>query len=276
MKLLVLVVAALYACAHAGVTIQNEIGDNIKAHLGRQELQFHAGSTVITDDDQQLIAELQTRETQDRNLVANAIRDALEGFRDDVINGNDVLPPLDPFHVPHIGPFEYSATAIRVRGNLHNFQMEGLRWYVVDHVTFNTLRLALGVQITVPWLTFTGSYDAFARVALVTHNAGGNYRVFINRLQTSVDVRVGTNILGGGTLILRELNIDIVIHNINIQIDGMVGSSLLNNMINAWVQNMAQNLLRDELEAFSQLLSQQLFDVVAEFLANFTLDDLLG
>lgn len=44
----------------------------------------------------------------------------------------------------------------RARGTLHDFRMQGLGGYIVDDVTFNILRLALGVQTTIPRLTFTG------------------------------------------------------------------------------------------------------------------------
>lgn len=56
----------------------------------------------------------------------------------------------------------------------------------------------------------------------------------------------------------------------------MVGSSILNSMINSMVQNAAHNLLVEELHLISEWLSVELFDVINDFLSNFTLDDLLG
>lgn len=45
-----------------------------------------------------------------RSLIAQLIQDALDGFRDVVINGNDALPPLDPLELDHVGPLQYSDT----------------------------------------------------------------------------------------------------------------------------------------------------------------------
>lgn len=65
-----------------------------------------------------------TLEYQQRSLIAETIRNTLEGFRDVVINGNDVVPVLDPFVIDHIGPFLYTNTGyvsytILVRAVLH-------------------------------------------------------------------------------------------------------------------------------------------------------------
>lgn len=51
--------------------------------------------------------------------------------------------------------------SVRAKVGVNNFRAEGLRWYVVDHVTFNALRLNLGAQVTLPWLTVTGKYLAY-------------------------------------------------------------------------------------------------------------------
>lgn len=56
----------------------------------------------------------------------------------------------------------------------------------------------------------------------------------------------------------------------------MVGSNILNGMINSLVQDIAHNLLVEELHTVAELLSRELFDTINELLSNFTLDDLLG
>lgn len=56
----------------------------------------------------------------------------------------------------------------------------------------------------------------------------------------------------------------------------MVGSSILNGVINTMVQNAARNVLVDELHVIGDMLTRELFDVINDVLGNFTLDDLLG
>lgn len=60
-----------------------------------------AGSALVNEDDQQFAQ---------RNAAADLIRNLLEGLRPVVINGNDVLPPLDPLQVPTLGPIQVSTT----------------------------------------------------------------------------------------------------------------------------------------------------------------------
>lgn len=45
-----------------------------------------------------------------RNAVADIIEDALESFRDVVINGNESVPPLDPLVVESAGPVDMEMT----------------------------------------------------------------------------------------------------------------------------------------------------------------------
>ncbi|XP_013193210.1 uncharacterized protein LOC106137022 isoform X2 [Amyelois transitella] len=227
------------------------------------------------NEDTKLTSELVALNEQQRSLIADQIRNVLEGFRDVVINGNDDLPPLDPLVVDSIGPFAYRTAGIRVTGNINKLHADGLRWYVVDEVTFNALRLAFGVHLTLPWLNANGSYDAQARILLLNHSAGGNFRVFVNRLEVGVDIRVGTNLLAGH-LVLRELAIKIDIHDTLIQIDGIFGSAVLNNLISDLVQNITQDTIQNELQNISELLSEELFDSINEILKDYTLADILG
>ncbi|XP_072936247.1 uncharacterized protein [Epargyreus clarus] len=197
----------------------------------------------------------------------------LESFRDVVINGNDDVPPLDPLVINHLGPFVYTYTGVRMTANVRNFRMEGLRWYVVNDVRFDLLRLTTRIGMTVPWLVLTGAYDATAVIGFISHRSGGNFRIFINRVDVDVNARLGTNILGGH-LLLRELNINLDVHDVQIQIHGLTGSSVLNNLINALVQSVTRDFINNEMENVSQMISEALFDVINEFLKDFTLDDL--
>lgn len=45
-----------------------------------------------------------------RNFIEDLILDALENARDVIINGNAVLPPLDPLTIDQLGPYRYSTT----------------------------------------------------------------------------------------------------------------------------------------------------------------------
>lgn len=78
--------------------------------MGRRQLRLKASSPEIeaSDSDKLLSSELVELERSQRNLVADAIKDLLESFRVVVINGNEDVPPLDPFYVAQIGPFSYS------------------------------------------------------------------------------------------------------------------------------------------------------------------------
>ncbi|KAL0850034.1 hypothetical protein ABMA28_011941 [Loxostege sticticalis] len=258
MRVAFLVLLSLLAFTNAGPAIQNN-------------LEF--GDELSLEDN--VVGFYNTLEYQQRSLIAETIRNTLEGFRDVVINGNDVVPVLDPFVIDHIGPFLYTNTGVRGEGNVRNLRVEGLKWYLVDRVNFNAFRLTLGVQITVPWIITTADYDARASVAFFTHNAGGNIRVFVNRLVVSVDLRLGTNIFGG-SLFLRQLDIKLDIHDTHIQLTGMFGSSLVNNFISSMVQSVTQEVIQSQLETVSQTVSEQLFDVINEFLKDFTIADISG
>ncbi|KAJ2943795.1 hypothetical protein O0L34_g8115 [Tuta absoluta] len=268
MKVVTLLALALCGLAYATAgNVQQEFVDKVETHLGSQELHLHAGSDLVTEADQLASATLAELET--RGLIADSIKALLESFR-------DVIEPLDPLHFDQIGPFSFDATGIRIFAEVRNFDLTGIKWYIVDQVTFSTLRLAFSSRVIIPWITATGQYDAEARIGFIGHSAGGSYRFFVNRLQTSVDIRVGTNIFGGGTLILRELDIDVKINDVTVQITGMVGSSMLNNIINSMVQNAAQTILVDQMQGISQTLSRELFDAVNDYLSRFSLDDIFG
>ncbi|XP_053601407.1 uncharacterized protein LOC128670065 [Plodia interpunctella] len=271
-------VVFLVACVYAhGAVRYPAREDNEPLQLRILPTQIHTTTVGVqnTADDELLASELALLNNQQRNLIEDQIANLLEGFRDVVINGNENIPPLDPVELQQIGPFSYSSNGIRVTGYINDLHADGLRWYIVDEVTFNALRLALGVRVTLPWLRVNGSYDANARILLLRHDAGGNFRVFVNRVEVSVDLRVGTNILAGH-LVLRELDIKIDIHDTLIQIDGLVGSPVLNNIISGLVQSITQAVIQNELEKVSQMLSEQLFDTINEVLKDYTIADILG
>ncbi|KAJ8734880.1 hypothetical protein PYW08_014130 [Mythimna loreyi] len=281
MKILCLVTLLVCALAH-GANVEYEDLPLVKEAENHLEgLQFElallsADHDAVTEADELLSKELQALEGQGRSLVADAIADLIEGFRDVVINGNDDIPPLDPLDIPLIGPFEVQASlTTRASVSINNFKMEGLRWYVLDKITFNAVRLSFGAHVTIPWLTFTGTYDASARIGLLNHRAGGAFRIFAHRIEVGLDMRVGTNILGGH-LFLRELDIKIDIHDTHIQIHGMTGSNVINAFINNYIQNLTQELIQTELENVSKILSEELFEVINEVLKDYTINDILG
>ncbi|CAH1643362.1 unnamed protein product [Spodoptera littoralis] len=274
MKLLCLVSLLVCAFAH-GAEVDNDIlsaVDHVENHLENTHLQLHflANEENVSEDAPALeYSDKQTR------LVTDAIAQMIEDFRDVVINGNDDLPPLDPLEVPVIGPFDYKAPATTAQVTVNNFRMEGLQWYVLDSITFNAIRLAFGAHITIPWITATGTYDARARIGLLSHRAGGNFRIFAHRIEVGLDMRVGTNLFGGH-LFLRELNIKIDIHDTHIQIHGMTGSNIINGFINGMIQNITQDLIQSEMENVSQMISEELFDVINDVLKDFTINDIMG
>ncbi|KAJ8733932.1 hypothetical protein PYW07_014483 [Mythimna separata] len=279
MKILCLVVLLVCALARGANVEYEDLPqvESVENHLeGLQfELNRLSPDHEVTEADKLLISELQTSEGQGRSLVADAIADLIEGFRDVVINGNDDIPPLDPLVIPVIGPFDFQAPATTASVTINDFRKEGLRWYVLDKITFNAIRLSFAAHITIPWITVTGTYDARARLGLITHRAGGGFRVFAHRIEVGLDMRVGTNILGGH-LFLRELDIRIDIHDTHIQLHGMTGSSIINAFINNYVQNLTQELIQSEMENVSKMLSEELFDVINEILKDYTINDILG
>ncbi|XP_063634751.1 uncharacterized protein LOC134805345 [Cydia splendana] len=274
MKAMFVVPLLLCAWAHAGSIHQKSEANRI----GVNDLQVNmlARDNVFSKDDQLIATELDAMDTVARNAFENRIRILLESFRDVVINGNDNFPILDPLILGPLGPVAVDiAPGTRANFVIPYFHLDGLRWYVVDDVTFSPLRLTVGLHVTVPWLTFTGNYEAEARLGfLILHRAGGNYRVFINRLEVGVDLRLGTNLLGGH-LLLRELNIKIDIQDVNIRIEGMLGSNVLNNLINHFVQSITRDVVQNEMQNLSKLLSEELFDVINEVLKDYTLADIL-
>lgn len=72
------------------------------------KLNLLAREHEVTKDDELLITQLTSYEH--RNSVADIIKDALEGLRHIVYNGNDDIPILDPLHIPQLGPYEYIIT----------------------------------------------------------------------------------------------------------------------------------------------------------------------
>ncbi|XP_026726201.1 uncharacterized protein LOC113492752 [Trichoplusia ni] len=275
MKLLCLVTLLVCAGAQAA-TLNNEafpMEDTVEKRLENTHV---ALNLVGKDGDVAEAPELTTAlKAENRNVVTDAIEGLLEEIRDVIINGNDDLPPLDPLVVDVIGPLDYDASGVRGEITINNLNIDGLRWFVVDDISFNPLRLSFGIHITVPWITVTGSYDARTRVGFLTHRAGGNFRVFAHRIEVGVDLRLGTNLFGGH-LVLRELDIKIDIHDTHIQITGMTGSNLVNGFISNMVQNISQDLIQSEMENVSNLLSEELFDVINDVLKDYTLADILG
>ncbi|KAH9634158.1 hypothetical protein HF086_001360 [Spodoptera exigua] len=274
MKFLCLLSLLVCAFAH-GAEVENDLlsaVNHVENHLENTHLQLH-----FLSNDENVSEDVPVLESADRQprLVTDAIAQLIEDFRDVVINGNDDVPPLDPLEIPVIGPFDYKAPATTAQVTVNNFRMEGLRWYVLDTITFNPIRLAFGAHITIPWITVTGTYDARARLGLLSHRAGGNFRIFAHRIEVGLDMRVGTNLFGGH-LILRELNIKIDIHDTHIQISGMTGSNVINSFINGMIQNITQDLIQSEMENVSQMLSEELFDIINEVLKDYTIADIMG
>ncbi|XP_075983510.1 uncharacterized protein LOC142981456 [Anticarsia gemmatalis] len=281
MKLLCLIALTVCAIAH-GANLQNEIlppGISVTKDLENSHYELAVEAQNIAEIKEVDLSESQVQaleEVLSFRLISGAIAEILEEFRDIVINGRDDVPPLDPLVIPIIGPFEYRTVGVVAEGQINNFRMEGLRWFVADRINVNAARLTFGITLTVPWLTITGSYDARARVALISHRAGGNIRIFANRIDIDLDMRMGTNIFGGGHLVLRELNIKIDIHDTQINITGMTGSALINNFISATIQNVSQEIIQNEMENVSRIISEELFDVINDVLKDFTVSDIFG
>ncbi|CAH0600333.1 unnamed protein product [Chrysodeixis includens] len=275
MKLLCLVTLLVCAAAQAA-NLNNEafqMEDNVEKRLENTQVVLNL---VSDDPDIAEAPELRAaQEPENRNVVTDAIENLLEDIRDVIIHGNEDLPPLDPLEIDVIGPLNYDASGVKGDITINNLNVQGIRWFVLDDISFNALRLSFGIKITVPWVTVTGSYDARTRVGFLTHRAGGNFRVFAHRIEVGVDMRMGTNLFGGH-LVLRELDIKIDIHDTHIQITGMTGSNLVNSFISNMVQNISQDLIQSEMENFSKLLSDELFDVINDVLKDYTLADILG
>ncbi|XP_028171398.1 uncharacterized protein LOC114360797 [Ostrinia furnacalis] len=158
MKVVSVVLLSILALANAGPTLQNiHFADSFQQSLSPQEyhVKLAAPDTELSVEDH-VVEYFNSLDRQERSFIGDVIKNALEGFRDVVINGNDDVPVLDPFVIDHMGPFLFTATGVRGEANIRNFRVEGLRWFLVDHVTFNALRLTLGLQVTVPWITTTG------------------------------------------------------------------------------------------------------------------------
>ncbi|CAH0406050.1 unnamed protein product [Chilo suppressalis] len=240
----------LSLCALANTTplnLDDNYFDGVTSVRNLKDLELYTSLAPDSDTEDYIAEYFSSLDIQQRNVIAQIINDALEGFRDVIVNGNDNIPPLDPFVIDQIGPFLYTALGVRATAEIRNLRVEGLRWFVVDHITFNPLRLLLGVQVTIPRITVTGSYDARARITLISHRAGGNFRVFAHRIIFGLNMRLGTS-LAGGHLFLRQLDIKIDIHDTFISIEGMTGSSILNALINSFVQSITQDVIQNEME----------------------------
>ncbi|GBP22905.1 hypothetical protein EVAR_95305_1 [Eumeta japonica] len=215
-----------------------------------------------------------------RSLVADRIKEFLENYRDAVEHGSDNHPPLDPLEIDQFGPYSFqtdSIPSIRATVNARDVTVAGLKWYVVDEVTFNLLRLGIGFHLTVPRLTITGDYDAQARVALfITHSAAGAFRFFINRFEVDGDMRLGVSTSEGGHLVLRELNLQVDIHDTSVYIEGLVESGLINFVLNWVLQNVSQDVIQSHRDDISQILTDMVFDIVNDVLKDFTLNDLIN
>ncbi|KAF9415185.1 hypothetical protein HW555_007061 [Spodoptera exigua] len=272
MKFLCLLSLLVCAFAH-GAEVENDLlsaVNHVENHLENTHLQLH-----FLSNDENVSEDVPVLESADRQprLVTDAIAQLIEDFRDVVINGNDDVPPLDPLEIPVIGPFDYKAPATTAQVTVNNFRMEGLRWYVLDtiHLQPDPTGFRRAHHYPLDYCT----YDARARLGLLSHRAGGNFRVFAHRIEVGLDMRVGTNLFGGH-LILRELNIKIDIHDTHIQISGMTGSNVINSFINGMIQNITQDLIQSEMENVSQMLSEELFDIINEVLKDYTIADIMG
>ncbi|CAG9107661.1 unnamed protein product [Plutella xylostella] len=274
LKMKVFLVLALFCASSLAATVDLE--SNIESVEGRVQNIFIELSAAGAEnaEDEKLIKALNAQPGA-RNFIEDLILDALENARDVIINGNAVLPPLDPLTIDQLGPYRYSTTGARVSAEAKNLRLEGLRWFLVDRLVVNPLRLTFGLHITVPRLEFNSRYEVRARVALLlTHRSAGNIRVFLNRMEFGVDARLGTNIFGGGHLVLRSLNIKIDVHDTQISITGMTGSSLINAVISNTIQNISQSVIQDNLEKISRILSEELFVIINEILKDYKLADL--
>ncbi|XP_059049429.1 uncharacterized protein LOC131844533 [Achroia grisella] len=263
----------LIASAYAGAAIPNVAVESAQGQLGPSKFQLHLESSVAEYEG--LAGQLFDVENKASNrILEDLIINILEVFRDIVINGNDYIPPLDPLEIEHIGPFQFSVTGLRVTANIRDLRSEGLRWYVIDTVSFNPIRLTVGVHVTLPWFSVACRYDVETRILLVRHRAAGNFRLFIHRIEVGVDLRMGTNLVGG-YLTLRELEIKIDVHDTLVHIDGMTGSKLINRFISNLVQSISQDIVQKHIDSLGDFLSVVLFDVINDILQDYTINDIL-
>lgn len=260
---LVLLIASAYV--GAAVPYESEqVIDHVEGKLSESHFDLNLKSLTTEPNDEQFATDLEALENSvSRSLLEDLIINLLEVFRDIVINGNDFLPPLDPLVIDQVGPFELSVTGVRASATIRDIRAEGLRWYVIDRVSFNPIRLTVSVHVTQPWFSLSCRYNTQARILLVRHRAAGNFRLFVHRIEVGVDVRLGTNLLGG-YLTLRELNIKIDIHDTLVHVDGMTGSRLINRFISNLVQNISQDLVQKHVDSVGDILSSVLFDVINE------------
>lgn len=210
----------------------------------------------------------------ERNLVVETILGILDDLRNVIINGSENIPPLDPLEISRIGPMEVRAPAVRISANLYDLNVEGLRWFVADDISFNAIRLAFSSHFTLPRLTISGEYDGEARLALfITHTAGGAFRIFINRIEVGFGMRLGTSLLGGN-LFLRELDIALDIHDTHVFFEGLIGDGWVNSIFNSIIQSISQDVIQTELDNINEVINTTLFDFIDDFLRNFTLEDI--
>ncbi|KAL4715275.1 hypothetical protein ACJJTC_007857 [Scirpophaga incertulas] len=266
--------SALSWASISGATLDNvPIVTSVTHYLSGYELSMSASASNELANES--TNEIRAMVENERNQLSDRIKTWLESFRNVVINGNALLPPLDPFVVEQIGPYLFTASGIQLSGEVRNLKTEGLMWYVIDDVVVSALRLTLRFHVTVPRITVTGNYGTSATVAIINHKAGGDFRIFLHRIVLGFDMRVGTRILSG-ELFLRELNIIVDVHDTFINIEGMTGSPIINGVLNSIIQRVTQQTIQNQLKNFSEIISRELFDIIDNFLRDFSLSDILG
>ncbi|KAL0895373.1 hypothetical protein ABMA27_011506 [Loxostege sticticalis] len=237
-----------------------------------------------TASEPQLLQALsQSRENFRNSQIEQILRDLLESLRDTILNGSGVIPPLDPLEVSQVNLDDNTIPLPGAQVSLTDATVSNLATFEVDKlsVTMTSLllqRYRIELDARIPVLEAEADeYDI--GISALGYNIFGNgkLKLRIREPKISANVEVGVSLFGsnGISLVLRSCTVKFSLTAFEPEITGLFGHEGASDFVNLFLKDLVPTLVDVYEPEITKFLSETVFDVASNLLADLDLGDLI-
>ncbi|CAH1643194.1 unnamed protein product [Spodoptera littoralis] len=218
------------------------------------------------------------------SLLENAILEALEGLRKDMVTGTDDIPVLDPLEVEHLHLNEELLTLPGSHVTLKDLKVEKLSTFVVDtlSVTVETLlplRYRITFDIRIPELPAEAeNYDLMIIAQGLNIFGNGDAKVTLIEPKVHGHIVLSPRITIGSGLFysITTSNVNFSLKGFESKINGLMNDAAMSEFINTFLGHFVPDAVVVYKDDITKILSDTVMEVGNELLQDLNLGAILG